>query len=423
MSNYQARRFPPVLGCVLALLFVTLALTAGLGASGAAPAESDLVWVRQDPPNINSRNDPTFWECPEGVHCEGSFWDYILDETEIIKEERYINNGHEYYHIILRSVFDRPPRVMNPGSRYAVRANFSHSKVSGTPTYAECLYFQYHDESRPWLADPPWEHAYCPWHEDFDGTASAEWVLDPGWPFKEGDTFQVRADWIFDDPANVTWTYRAEKANLEDDARLGAEVVAPVVEYQGDEVLPGEMFFPETCAIPLNRSPVGCENQVELDERARLELKCARLEGIGKLLLIVDLLDLEDDNAVAIWWSIYSRMAEECGLTSARADADFQLGLFLAQGGLLLTNAVADQTVDIATPLATVTTSYPGAFVAGYNPDSDIAIFQSYSAPLTVQPASGAPLVLQPRQQVEVTAAGAGPVTDLPHVFLPLQIR
>lgn len=427
MSNYQARRFPPVLGSVLALLFVTLALTAGLGASGAAPAESDLVWVRQDPPNINSRNDPTFWECPEGVHCEGSFWDYILDETEIIKEERYVNNGHEYYHIILRSVFDRPPQVMNPGSRYAVRANFSHSKVSGTPTYAECLYFQYHDESRPWLADPPWEHAYCPWHEDFDGTASAEWVLDPGWPFKEGDTFQVRADWIFDDPANVTWTYRAEKANLEDDARLGAEVVAPVVEYQGDEVLPGEMFFPETCPLPFSRADAYCDNEIAITETGTVDLVCVKeLEDrLLNLLSLVNFLKDEREDIqlkLALFAMTEARIDRMCRYVG-RAPGDYGLGLALEEGGLLLTNAIADQEVDVATPLATVTTTYPGAFVAGYDPDSDIAIFQSYSAPLTVRPASGAPLVLQPRQQVEVTAAGAGPVTGLPHVFLPLQIR
>jgi hypothetical protein len=386
-----------------------------------AAAQSQLVWVRQDPPVINQRNDPTFWECPEGVHCEGSFWDYIVDETEIIKEERYVNNGHEYYHIIVKSQFDRPPQVINPGSRYKVRASFSHSWVSGTPTYRECLYFQYHSLSRPWLAEPPWEFAYCPWADSFDGTASAEWMLDPGWPFKEGDTFQITADWIFDDPANVTWTYRAEPATPADETRLGAEVIAPVVSYQGEEVAPEETFFPGTCDFPLNRSSEPCANTIELEERAKLNLKCVRLDKLGRLMLIVELLDLEKIPAAV--WAKYYKLARDCEQTSARADDDFGLGLYLEQGGLLLTNTIAGQTVDVATPLATATTTRPGAFVAGFNPATQAATFRAFSVPLTVRPNTGAPLILEPYEGVELTADGFGPVDELPHIFLPLQIR
>lgn len=418
MIRHRAIRNPRALGCALALLFVILAFTAGMGGAKATPAAVDLVWVRQEPAVVNANGDPLEYIAPD-PRFEGTFDLYDVSETAISLETRYVDHGYEYYHVWLDSVFDRPPLVLNAPLRYKITAEFSHGGTvkEGADGVGAQLWY-----SSDYAAIEPREVlAYYPWHPAFPGISRKEWMIEAPPISQEGQTFEVYAGWWNCAPCNVTWTYKAEPANAVE--QLAVEVGAPVVTYQGEEVPPGEVFFPETCDLPLNRSPVGCKNQVELDDRARLELKCARLEGIGKLLLIVDLLDLEDDNAVAYWWSVYFRMAEECGLASARADADFQLGLFLAQGGLLLTNAVAGQTVDIATPLARVTTTYPGAFVAGYDPDSDIAIFQSYSAPLTVRPASGAPLVLQPRQQVEVTAAGTGPVTGLPHVFLPLQIR
>jgi hypothetical protein len=416
---------------ILALCLIGLVLVAVYSRTGPPPAaaQNQLVWVRQDPPEINFLNDPVFWECPEGVHCEGSFWDYILDETEIVKEERYVNNGHEYYHIILRSVFDRPPQVMNPGSRYTVRANFSHNKVSGDPTYAECLYFQYHDPARPWLAEPPWEHAYCPWHEDFDGTAGAAWVLDPGWPFKEGDTLEVRAEWIFDDPANVTWTYRAEPANLNgDDARLGAEVIAPVVEYQGEEVATREIFYPETCPLPGGRAATDCSHRIGMRDDAKAELACYKAAG-ERLKTLFTILDVDTSfmeglnptDAKLFFFLVLTKLVENC--LDTRAAGDYQFDLFLEQGDLLLDGHIASQTLTVHTTLGSATAGQPSAFVAGYNPQSQTAIFQTYGAPLTVQPKTGPPLVLQPNQQVEVTGDGPGPVTDLPHLFLPVQIR
>lgn len=429
MKQQPTARMPRSAIAILALSLIALVLLAGHSESGPPPAaaQNQLVWVRQDPPVINFRDDPTFWECPEGVHCEGSFWDYIIDETEIFKEERYVNNGLEHYHITLESVFDRPPQVMNPGSRYQVRATFSHSKVSGTPTYRECLYFQYFDESRPWLAEPPWEYAYCPWNEKFDGTASATWMLDPGWPFKEGDTFEVRAAWVgaFDDPANVTWTYRAEQNAPGEEARLGVEVVAPVVEYMDEEVPVGEVFFPETCSD--GRAAETCAHVIRLIENGRLDCQCfSELES--RLLLLLQLVDFskdEDENAamkIAIAHLATIKIAENCTLPRS-ATSDYELGLVLEQGALLLNNVLDGQTVEVNTPAGSAGTVKVGGFLTAYNPATNTATFQSHGAPLTVRPETGPPLELQPRQQVEVTAAGAGPVTDLPHLFLPLQIR
>lgn len=419
MNTYRTIRFPRALGCALALLVVTLSLTTGLGASRAAPAANELVWVRQADPVINANNDPLRIEPPPDDRFAGSFTQYTVEENVIAVEERYVDHGYEFFHITLRSEFDRPPLVINPPLRYQLTAFAGHSASKAENVQGRGFQFWYSSDFA--TVDPREVLAYYPWSDYFTGQTSKEWMVSAPEPRQEGDTFKLIAGWWNCAPCNVTWTYKAEPANAVE--QLAAEVVAPVVTYQGEEVPPGEVFFPESCDPSLNRSSVDCRNQISLEEEARLKLKCARVEGVGRLLLIMDLMKIEDDYAIAYGWSLYYKMAEGCGLTSARADDDFQLGLFLSQGGLLLTNAIAGQTVAVETPLATATTNKLGAFVSGYNPDSNTAIFQAYSAPLTVQPVTGAPLNLQPHQRVEVTAAGIGPMTDLPHVFLPLQIR
>jgi hypothetical protein len=60
----------------------------------------------------------------------------------------------------------------------------------------------------------------------------------------------------------VTWTYRAEQNTPVEEARLGAEVIAPVVTYQGEEVPVGEIFFPETCPLPFGRAADSCASNI-----------------------------------------------------------------------------------------------------------------------------------------------------------------
>ncbi len=418
MNRYRAIHFPRTLGRALALLFVTLVLTTGLSNTGATPANGDLVWVRQEPAVVNAHGDPLEYIYPD-PRFEGSFDLYYVAETDIGLETRFVDHGYEHYHVWLDSVFARPPLVLNPPLRYTIAAEFSHggSNQEGAAGVGAQLWY----DSDYASIEPREVLAYYPWHDAFSGTTRKEWLIEAPPIAQEGQTFEVYAGWWNCAPCNVTWTYKAEPANAVE--QLSAEVVAPVVTYQGKEVPPRETFFPEMCDLPLNHSSVVCGDKIELEERAELRLKCARVEGLGRLLLIVDLMELADQDAVSYLWALHYKMAEGCGLTSTRADGDFELGLFLAQGGLLLTNTIAGQAVEVTTPVATATTTRPGAFVIGYNPDSDTAIFQAYSAPITVQTSSGASLDLQPRHQVEATAAGIGPVTILPHVFLPVQLR
>ena len=61
--------------------------------------------------------------------------------------------------------------------------------------------------------------------------------------------------------------------------------------------------------------------------------------------------------------------------------------------------------------------------MTAYNPDTNSALFRAYSTPLLLEPKSGSTLVLKPNQEVELTSSGFGPVTELPHLYLPMVMR
>jgi hypothetical protein len=227
--------FPLTHAVRLALLLVVIAAWAEAGQVTTSTAPDQLVWVRQDDPVINVNNDPTFWEAPEGDRFDGSFWEYIVDETAIIYEERYVDHDTEYYHITLRSEFDRPPLVVNPPLRYQItgRAGHSATKTEG----AEGVGFQFWYDSDYAAVEPREVLAYYPWSPNFTGQNSKDWMITAPPPQQEGQTFKVWASWWNCPPCNVTWTYMAEPATAVE--QLGVEVVQPVVEYQGEEVPPG----------------------------------------------------------------------------------------------------------------------------------------------------------------------------------------
>ena len=399
-------------------MFVALLLACVAAAAGANPAaDPPLVWVRQDAPVINVNNDPTFYEAPEGDRFEGSFWEYTVDETAISYEERYVDHGSEWYHITLRSEFDRPPLVINPPLRYKLKAHTSHSatKTEG----AEGVGFQFWYDSDYAAVDPHEVLGYYPWSPYFTGINSKDWMVSVWPPQKVGDTFKLWASWWNCPPCNVTWTYVAEPAY--DVEQLGAEVVAPVVEYQGEEVLPGETFFPETCALPGGRA-VPCGQAIDLAGAAEIRFKCASLEKYDRLLFLLRLLDIFPDESLHFYVFLV-KMKDQCGLAAGRADGDFEIGLALESGALLLDNAIAGQTIHVQTAIGTATAGQPGVFAAGYQPEGNRATFRAFSTPLAIQPAAGTPLTLQPGQQVSLTDAGFEPVTWLPRVLLPVTIR
>jgi hypothetical protein len=415
MNAQSHNRYPKgVVAAALLVLVAVISLSA-TGPTGAGPvpaAPGELVWVRQDDPIINVNNDPTFWEAPEGDRFDGSFWEYIVDETAIIYEERYVDHGYEYYHITLRSEFDRPPLVVNPPLRYKLTARAGHAATKAEG--AEGLGFQFWYDSDYAAVEPREVLAYYPWSPHFTGQNSKDWMLTAP-PPQPGQSFKVWASWWNCPPCNVIWTYMAEPATAVE--QLGVEVVQPVVEYQGAEVPPGEIFFPETCALP-DGTVNPCHNQIKLEGQAEIEWKCV---GGGGELLMARL----NFRKLLLLWVLGFQLDDNCHPVSAfrATSGGYELGLVVQQGEMLMDNAIDGQTLRIHTDLGTATTGKPGAFAAGYDPQSQTAVFQSFSTPLVIDAKSGGSLALLPAHQVELTAAGFGPVRPLPQLFLPVAIR
>jgi hypothetical protein len=433
VKHQPIARMPKAGIAILALSLIALVLFAGHSQTGppSAAAQNQLVWVRQEPPVINWKNAPTYYEYPEVDVKYGSFTKYTLAETEIIRESKLVDMGQFYYHVSFKSNFDRPPQIIYPDTNYKVRVEFSHTFTAGDfSKRSDAAQFNYYAPNRSDIVEPIYWFHYNPAAEHYDGPSS-EWTINVKPPRNEGQTFEMRATWgegaYGDPPANVTWTYRAEQNTPVEEARLGAEVIAPVVKYQGEEVPVGEMFFPETCPLPGDRATDSCTSNITLSDRGRFDIKCVSnmANRLQALLQLVDFSKNKEENEamkIAIAHLAIIKIAENCSLPRS-ATSDYELGLVLEQGAILLNNALDGQTVDIITPAGSAGTSKMGGFLTAYNPATNTATFQSHGAPLTVQPKTGPPLVLQPNQQVKVTSAGAGPVTGLPHLFLPLQVR
>lgn len=415
MNNPSVPHFPRAAGGCLALLLIVLTLLVGSGQAEATAVADQLIWVRQDDPVINVNNAPIRIDATE-PRFEGSFTQYQVDETKIVMETAYVDHGYEWYHVTLTNDFDRPPLVLNPPLRYKIVADFAHSGTvsDGSPGAR----FWYSDMGQ--VIQPKEVLAYFPWDEKFDGTSRKEWMINPPAALHEGATFEITAGWWNCEPCNITWTYRAEPANAVE--QLGVEVVQPVVKYQGEEVPPGETFFPETCSSLASRSTANtCGALIESTAAAEAYFACVT-GGVNRILLILNRAEIGELKHELVLHVAVAKIAESCKY-NARAAEQLELGLVLQQGGMGLNNVMNGQTIRVDTPLGTAAAAAPGSFLTAYNPTDEVATFRAYSAPLTLQPNAGAPLVLQPPHQVELTASGFGPVTALPHVLLPVVIR
>jgi uncharacterized Zn-binding protein involved in type VI secretion len=166
-----------------------------------------LVWVRDDAAVTNANKDPLEVQSTE-ARFEGSFSKMTVNEIGFSTQERYVDHGNEYYNVTIKCDFDTPPLVLNPGLRYKIKANFSHSGTYKQGGEGLGEQFWYNSE-RKGLIDPAAVLKYYPWSPSFDGTASKEWMLTAP-PVSKGATFKVFAGLWNRPPCNVTWTYRAE---------------------------------------------------------------------------------------------------------------------------------------------------------------------------------------------------------------------
>ncbi len=431
MKKQRINPFPKRMSLCLAVIFMAIATFAGYGetevAAGIDPANAaadELIWVRQEPAVVNVNKDPLRIEATE-PRFAGTFTQYTVQETNFSWEHRYVDHGNEAYHVTINSYFDRPPIVLRPPLRYKIGVTFTHG---GTTNWGfEGLGWQFWYNSDWSILEPKGEvFKYYPWSIYFDGSFEKDWIITPPAALREGETFTLYAGWWNCPPCNVTWTYRAERAAEVE--RLGIEVVRPVVTYQGEEVPPGDMYFPETCPSTSIHADEPCDEQQQLEEKAKIALFCTR--GLRRLraLLLLELLDLTESGGfdLAIVKLKAYGFEEKCGaLAGQQADqADgYRLDLGLEEGAVQLSNAIAGQTISVDTALGTATTSAQDALIVAYNPKSNTAAFRAFATPLTLQPKTGAKKILQPYQQVELTAKGFGPVKELPHLFLPVLLK
>jgi hypothetical protein len=334
-----------------------------------------------------------------------------------------VDHEYEWYDVTLKTVFNRPPIVLNPPLRYKITATASHS---GTHNQGSIGYQFWYSSYYGAIIEPQEVLGYYPFDSWWDGTSRKEWMINPPAIGREGDTFEIYAGWWNCYPCNITWIYKAEPANAVE--RLSVEVVQPTVRYQGEEVPPGETFYPETCTGTTTQTADICADKIELLDRAEIVGRCYN-QALKNLKALFELYDVEyegmyDDTGQkygTLIGMLFDRAAIEACLPGSRASNEAAPTFELEQGMLLLRNLLDRQTFNVKTPLGTV--AGEGNLATGYNPDTKTAFFRAYAEPLVVESKSGPILVLKPNQEVKLTPTGFGPVQELPHLFLPMLTR
>ena len=205
---------------------------------------------------------------------------------------------------------------------------------------------------------------------------------------------------------------------------LAVQVERGTLIVDGQTIPPGATYFPPSCP-PGGRSPADECASFELGGETGLKFSCF-VNRLIRVLLVLENVKLDDADSELLIDIIAIELRERCGLSTVR-QGDGALDLAIRQGAARVAG-VADGRISVAagatgSAVATAELAGPGLFLAAYDPPAGKAAFHAYSAPLGVQPQAGAAFILPPYSRVEVTAGGPGPVTSLPHVYLPMQNR
>lgn len=202
---------------------------------------------------------------------------------------------------------------------------------------------------------------------------------------------------------------------------LAVQVVRPSLKVDGQPILPGETYFPKTCA-PAGAAPRedDCSTLLNLTQEGRLQFHCFA-ERLAVAAVVIDRLQLDKEDVELLMDALIVQFQQACGITAARQGIE-SLELGVQKGSANFTNQSGGR-VSVRTSAATAVLESPGSFVASYKPGTGRATFQAHAAALTIQPLNGSPFTLPPHSQVQVTAEGVGPVTPLPRIYLPMQSR
>lgn len=209
-------------------------------------------------------------------------------------------------------------------------------------------------------------------------------------------------------------------AILDDEAppSLAVEVERGTLIVDGQAIPPGATYFPPSCPPGGRSATDGCVS-FELGGETGLKFSCF-VTRLLRVLMVLEKVKLNDADSGLLLDIIAINLREKCGLTNVRQD-DGALNLAVRQGAAHVDGLEGQITVAVGP--ATSLLDGPGSFLAGYDATAGKATFRSYASFLEVQPQVGAAFTLPPYSQVAVTAGGPGPVTSLPHVYLPMQTR
>lgn len=207
--------------------------------------------------------------------------------------------------------------------------------------------------------------------------------------------------------------------------RVAMQVVEPAVSYRGVEVQPGDTIFPDTCAAERGTAGEPCEDTMTFEQRLARKQAAEALarcvyNKIKKVIAIVEQAQLSEDEEALVLAIALVKGYEKCVFGATREPAGLELEL--TQGVSRITGLATGQTISVDAQLATAASAEPGSFIAGYHPQTNEAVFTAFSAPLTVTPRDGAPLILPPFHAVTLTPDGFGPVEELPLLYMPVVV-
>jgi hypothetical protein len=197
------------------------------------------------------------------------------------------------------------------------------------------------------------------------------------------------------------------------------QVERGALRVDGQTIAPGATYFAPSCP-PAGRSPTAECVTFEVGSETAVKFSCF-LNRVVRVLVVLDETTLNAEDYDLLLDVLVIALLEKCGLSGAR-QGEWALDLGVRQGAAHVSGLVDGRISLVAGP-ATARLDGPGSFLAGYDPTAGQAIFQAFGAPLGVEPQTGAAFSLPPYSRVTVTAAGAGPVTPLARLYLPMQQR
>lgn len=132
-------------------------------------------------------------------------------ETKFITQERYVDNGDEWYDLTIMCNFNTPPPVLEPGRPYTVTA---HMSLNGTPAQGRgglgAQFWYAAQRGHQKIIEPRAVLAYAPGNPQHPGRTRMKWTITARTPDREGDPFDLYASLWHRPPCFVYWTYRAE---------------------------------------------------------------------------------------------------------------------------------------------------------------------------------------------------------------------